>query len=96
MDVLSKREKQKYIHNGHTFVFDKNTNDGTKKMWRCDQKDHGCKVRIHTDMVTEAVIVQRGDHVHPSNAAGIEVAAAVGRMKRRATDTQDVHSYIYL
>ena len=89
MDVFSKRERAKFVHNGYSFVFDKNTKDDTKKMWRCDRKHHGCKARIHTDIATDAVVVESGDHNHPSNAAGIEVAAAVGRMKRRATDTQD-------
>lgn len=32
---------------------------------------------------------EKGTHVHGSDAAGIEVAAAVGRMKRRADATQE-------
>ena len=59
MDVVSKREKPKYSHNGHQYVFDKLTKDGSKKMWRCDRKDHGCKARLHTDAATDDVI---GDH----------------------------------
>ena len=56
MDVVSKREKPKYSHNGHQYVFDKLTKDGSKKMWRCDRKDHGCKARLHTDAATDDVI----------------------------------------
>ena len=73
MDVFSTRNREEFVHNGHTFVFDKNTKDDSKKMWRCDRKHHGCKARIHTDMATDAVVAERGDHDHPSNAAGIEV-----------------------
>ena len=81
MDVVSKREKPKYSHNGHQYVFDKLTKDGSKKMWRCDRKDHGCKARLHTDAATDDVIGDvRGAHTHGSDAAGVEVAVAVGGM----------------
>ena len=69
MDVFSKRERVKYTHNGHKYVFDKFTKDGLKKMWRCDQKDHGCKVRLHTDANTNVVTVEKGVHTHGSDAA---------------------------
>ena len=100
MDVVSKREKPKYSHNGHQYVFDKLTKDGSKKMWRCDRKDHGCKARLHTDAATDDVIGDvRGAHTHGSDAAGVEVAAAVGGMKRRAAATQDgkflLHTFLY-
>ena len=52
------------------------------------------KARLHTDMATDAVVAERGDHDHPTNAAGIEVAAAIGRMKRRAADTQDGNFFL--
>ena len=89
MDVFSKREKAKFTHNGYLYIFDKLTKDGLKKMWRCDRKDHGCKARLHTNANTDVVEAEKGNHVHATDALGIEVAAAVSGMKRRASETQD-------
>ena len=58
-------------------------------MWRCDRKDHGCKARLHTNANTDVVEAEKGNHVHATDAAGIEVAAAVSGMKRRANETPD-------
>ena len=89
MDVLSQREKAKYVHNGFKYVLDKLTKDGSKKMWRCEEKNHGCKARLHTNANTDAVVEEKGAHIHGSDVAGVEAAAAVCRMKRRASETQE-------
>lgn len=93
MDVLSKREKLKYAHNG--YLFDKLTKDGNKKMWRCDRKDNRCKARLHTDAIMDTVIEERGVHNHGSDAAGIEVAMVVNSMKRRAANTQEGNFIVF-
>ena len=89
MDVHSKLEKSKYVHNGYQYVSDKLTKDGSKKMWRCDRKDHGCKAQLHTDANTDVGVREKGQHIHGGNAADTEVVVAVNRMKRRAVDTQE-------
>ncbi len=89
MDISTQRSKPKFPHNGCLYVFDKATKDGNKKMWRCDQKNRGCKARLHTDSTTGVVVNETGEHNHGSDAAGVEVAAVVTGMKRRASDTQE-------
>ena len=37
------------------FTFDAHNADFTKKFWRCDQRNNGCRARIHTDVVTNQV-----------------------------------------
>ena len=93
-EVLSQKEKTKYAHDGFLYVFDKLTTDGSRKMWRCEEKNRGCKTRLHTDSVNNNVIQVRGDHIHGSNAAKVEVAMAVNMMKRRAEDTQEGNIFI--
>ena len=88
------KEKTKYAHDGFLYVFDKLTTDGSRKMWRCEEKNHGCKTRLHTDSVNNNVIQVRGDHIHGSNAAKVEVAMAVNMKKRRAEDTQEGNIFI--
>ena len=79
--------------NTHTTVLSmcliKNTKDGSKKMWRCDQKHNGCKARLHTDALSDAVVEMKGAHTHGNDAAGVEIARAITAMKRRASDTQE-------
>ena len=37
----------------------------------------------------DAVVEEKGAHIHGSDVAGVEAAAAVCRMKRRASETQE-------
>ncbi len=96
MDTIkTQRSKSKFPHNGYLYVFDKSTKDGNKKMWRCDQKNRGCKARLHTDSTTDVVVKETGVHIHGSDAAGVAVAAVITGMKRRAADTQEGIYHIY-
>ena len=96
MDIETQRRKPKFSHNGFLFVFDKLTKDGSKKMWRCDQKNRGCKARLHTDATNGNVLQEPGNHTHGSDAAGVEVASVITGMKRRAADTQEGNYLIEL
>ena len=46
MDLLSVRNKQKFHHEGYMYLFDKFTANNERKMWRCEQKNLGCKARL--------------------------------------------------
>ena len=53
--LLTKQNKEKFTHDGAMFTFEKNSVDGMTKFWRCDQRNSGCRVRIHTDSCTNQV-----------------------------------------
>ena len=54
-DILTQRGKMKYEFEGCMFTFDAHNADFTKKFWRSDQRNNGCRARIHTDVVTNQV-----------------------------------------
>ena len=85
LDILSKRGKEKFSHNGYLYIFDKmSKSDIAIKFWRCEQVGR-CRGRIHTS--DGEVVKEINTHSHISSAANIEVAAAITRVKRRAEET---------
>ena len=94
MALLSVKNKEMFHHEGHIYVFDKLTTDGQKKMWRCNEKNRGCKARLHSNAETGEVICTRGTHIHPSSMARVEVTRALTAMKTRAVSTQEGTSQI--
>ncbi|KAF0986267.1 hypothetical protein HZS_3063 [Henneguya salminicola] len=44
-NVQSKRGKEKYNHEGHFYVFDKLSEDRSKKFWRCELVMSAIKMR---------------------------------------------------
>ncbi|XP_064087322.1 uncharacterized protein LOC135201976 [Macrobrachium nipponense] len=79
--VLSVREKEKFVDNGTTYVFDKVSKDGETQFWRCDQRS-SCKAHIH---VHQGRITKRiGAHAHLGDAANAEVMTALTDLRNRA------------
>jgi len=62
------------------------------QFWRCDQKNDGCKVRLHENGGT--VILEMGRHVHRPNPGRLEALKAVTAMKRRAEETEESTSCV--
>ncbi|KFD46928.1 hypothetical protein M513_12174 [Trichuris suis] len=88
--VLSQRQREKMVYLGYSYCFDKLDLTGTVKFWRCDKRhSDGCKARIHTLIATGEVTKRLNDHTHGSDAAGVEVAALVSSVRRRAEETLD-------
>lgn len=92
------RGQRKFIDNGYQFVRDKTSKNGVIIFWRCDQRNNGCKARLHTDAATDRITNRMHDHNHGSNAAAIEVNVVRTAMKRRAETTTEVRIifFIYL
>ena len=44
----SERNCEKYSHNGFCYVKDKESSDGQRIFWRCDERNSGCKGRVWT------------------------------------------------
>ncbi|KFD63094.1 hypothetical protein M514_24681 [Trichuris suis] len=93
--IFSKRQREKMAHLGHSYCLDKLDVTGTVKFWRCDKcHSDGCKARIHTLVATGEVIKRLNDHTHGSDAAGVEVAALVSSVRRRAEETLETPAII--
>jgi hypothetical protein len=86
--VKSKRDKDKLVHEGYVYVFDKFSRDTSKKFWRCEQKKD-CKARIHTAVDEDRVLQLMNQHSHGSDASQIGADKIVQGIKRRATETAE-------
>ena len=72
VEVLTKRGKEKFAHNGFLDVFDKTSKtDNELKYWRCEQKNR-CKARLHTKV--GEVVRELNSHSHEACAAQEKVA----------------------
>ena len=92
-NVPSKRGKEKLIHEGYSYVFDKFSADHSKKFWRCELKNE-CKARLHTNVDNDRVLMQMNQHSHGSDAAQLRAAMIMTGIKRRATETTEIPSVI--
>ena len=92
-NVQSKRGKEKFMHEGYLYVFDKFSADHSKKFWRCELKNE-CKVRLHTTADNDRVLMQMNQHSHGSDAAQLRAAMILTGIKRRAIETTEIPSVI--
>ena len=53
--VTSERGKEKFVDSGFMYVEDKLSVDGTKRFWRYEKRNDGCKVLLHTNARTSLV-----------------------------------------
>lgn len=90
--VLSKRGKEKFTHDGFAYVFDKNsTKDDSLKFWRCEERGR-CKARIHVK--DGQVLKTVNSHTHDPSAVNIEVQRFTTKLKNRAETTVEVTNQI--
>uniref|UniRef100_A0A5S6Q2H3 FLYWCH-type domain-containing protein n=1 Tax=Trichuris muris TaxID=70415 RepID=A0A5S6Q2H3_TRIMR len=55
--VMTKRNREKFVHDGHMFTFERLNASRTVKFWRCDRRDsYDCKARIHTSVATNEAV----------------------------------------
>ncbi|VDO98568.1 unnamed protein product [Soboliphyme baturini] len=83
---LSKRDRKKFPSEGFHYFFGRNSANGTKKFWSCEQKGR-CKARIHTTGTT--VVMEIGERSHDNSAAAVEVAELVTMIRRHAEDNME-------
>lgn len=87
MDVLSKRGKEKFVHEGYMYVFEKGSKkDHSLKFWVCERKNT-CKARLY--IKSGRVVKQLNFHNHDSCPVSIEVAEAITKIKKRAEETTE-------
>ena len=91
-NILSKKSKPKFSHDGNIFVFDKcSRTDPSLKFWRCELKNE-CKGRIHTK--NQEVVKLVNEHSHGASSVSVEVAKIKTSVKRKAEETLEVPSSI--
>ena len=84
-EILTKRGKEKFAHNGFLYVFDKTSEaDNELKFWRCEQKNR-CKARLHTK--AGEVMRELNNHSHEASAAQLEGALVKTKIKKKAEET---------
>ena len=89
MEVLkSTKGKDKIAYRG--FVYRRDHKSQTRISWRCERKE--CKGRLATPLLYEEDLddaVERGEHSHPPDVAGIELAKVKDGMLAQASTTND-------
>ena len=84
--ILSQKGKPKFIENGKSYRFEKNSKDGNTQFWKCDVRG-SCKARIH---IRNGRVDRRiNEHSHPGDATKIEVMQALTVLRDRAVNTLD-------
>nr|CAD2177161.1 unnamed protein product [Meloidogyne enterolobii] len=72
----SQRNCEKYSHNGFSYVKDKDSADGERIFWRCDEKSNGCKGRIWTTSCENREFIRLVTE-HSCSSTGNSVRVAV-------------------
>ncbi|XP_068205453.1 uncharacterized protein [Palaemon carinicauda] len=91
-DILSKRGKEKFHHDGFIYIFDKSSkSDPSIKFWRCEQRGR-CNGRIHTRKSN--VIKNMNEHTHSASAASVQVVKVKVNLKHCAEESQEVPSVL--
>uniref|UniRef100_A0A5S6QNC0 FLYWCH-type domain-containing protein n=1 Tax=Trichuris muris TaxID=70415 RepID=A0A5S6QNC0_TRIMR len=93
--VSSNRSREKIVHNGNMYCFDKLNMRGTVKFWRCDRRYmDDCNARLHTLVATGEAVKEVNHHCHGCDAARPDVTAIRNEAKRRAEDTMETPAVI--
>jgi len=92
-NLLSNCGREILPKDGFMYIFDKFNFNHTKRFWRCRYKDT-CNCRIHTGINDYIIQKKINDHKHDSEAAKIEVEAAITKIKTRALQTMGPTSVV--
>lgn len=88
--IKSQKGKDLLIHEGFTFIFDKN-GANNKKIWRCSKwtqkKTNSCLARCHTS--NESVIWHSENHSHIPDPILIDAKKIMQNIKNQARTTTD-------
>ena len=82
--TFSIRGKPKFIEDGKSFSFEKNSKDGRTQFWKCDVRGT-CKARLH---IRDGRVVNRiNTHTHPGDPTRMEVLRTLTMMRNRASNS---------
>lgn len=100
----SRKNCEKYSHNGYCYVKDKESADGDRIFWRCDERGSGCKGRVWTTsgeareflrLVTDHSCSTTGlcflifSNIKLGDAAKVAVQKAITTVRYRAATTME-------
>ncbi|XP_042228774.1 uncharacterized protein LOC121870859 [Homarus americanus] len=89
--VESEKGKKKLCLDGYLYIKDKTVNN--KIYWKCEMcKKMKCSARVIT--VNESIQKRSGNHNHAGDAAEIDAAKAMEKVKEHAINSQDTPHYI--
>ena len=109
--LLTQKNKQKRLYNGHRLVFinryihitqlrfnfDKLNSENTRKFWYCDRKfSDKCKVWIHYVIGTNQVVKQLNAHSHGTDPTMTNVLKIKKAVKDRAESTMEVYCFFII
>ncbi|KAB0803048.1 hypothetical protein PPYR_00018 [Photinus pyralis] len=86
--VLSKRNKNKLVHENHIYVFSKKTKNGEHGIWVRELRS-SCKGRVWTNGKDGEVVKTVTHHNHAAQAARPAAIRLVTTVKERAATTQE-------
>jgi len=92
VELVSQKGNAKKFHDGYVYDFDKQSENGDVKFWRCELSRSSslkCKCRLHTDAVTGRILQVIGGHSHAGNPGRREVLEALDRVRERAVNSQE-------
>uniref|UniRef100_A0A5S6QTE3 FLYWCH-type domain-containing protein n=1 Tax=Trichuris muris TaxID=70415 RepID=A0A5S6QTE3_TRIMR len=93
--VSSNRGREKMVHNGNMYYFDKLNTGDTVKFWCCDGRYMDeCNARLHTLVPTGEMVNEVNRNCHGSDEARVDVSALRSEAKRRAEDTMETPALI--
>uniref|UniRef100_A0A5S6Q8V2 FLYWCH-type domain-containing protein n=1 Tax=Trichuris muris TaxID=70415 RepID=A0A5S6Q8V2_TRIMR len=94
-DVLSQRQRPKFVHEGQMYTFEALNCTGMIQFWRCDEHyEYSCKARIHTSVETNEVVKTVNFHCHGGDAARVDIAAVCKAVKIRAENALEIPAVI--
>ena len=84
--TLSTRGKPKFIEDGKSFSFEKDSKDGHTQFWKCDVRGT-CKARLH---IRDARVVRQiNQHTQLGDATKMEVLRTLKVMSNRASNSME-------
>ncbi|KAG8230475.1 hypothetical protein J437_LFUL013586, partial [Ladona fulva] len=78
--ILSQRGKEKFIHEGYSYIFDKTSVNGVTQFWRCERRRE-CKAKVH--VLNGNIIKTINIHSHEASASKIEADRVINKLKCR-------------
>nr|CAD2139972.1 unnamed protein product [Meloidogyne enterolobii] len=87
--LMSQKNFDKYSHNGFCYVRDRESSDGDRIFWRCEQKHNKCNGRIWTTSCENREFIRLVTEHSCSTTVNVAVQQVMTNIRRRAATTMD-------
>ncbi|KAG8238728.1 hypothetical protein J437_LFUL018501, partial [Ladona fulva] len=93
--ILSQRGKEKFIHEGYSYIFDKTSVDGVTQ-FRCCERRRECKARTEADRVITKIKCHAAETVEATSQLINECVVNISEACQISLPTHDVLRKLYL